>query len=81
LDLQTHRNKNPTTTTTRRKFGGSSRIKPFPRMIENWQLGFLLSNLGFFIFKTHFIKLGGRMAGQAIIFSIGIGQVSLRCWA
>jgi hypothetical protein len=33
-------------------------------MIENWQLGFLLSNLGFLIFKTHFIKLGGGWLGR-----------------
>jgi len=83
LDLITHRNKKPTTTTTtttRRKFGGSSRIKPFPRMIENWQLGFLLSKLGFFNFQNTFYQAWGRMAWQAIIFLIGIGQVSLRCW-
>jgi hypothetical protein len=81
MDLITHRNKKPTTTTTtRRKFGGSSRIKPFPRMIENWQLGFLLSKLGFLNFQNTFYQASGRMAGQAIIFLIGIGQVSLRCW-
>jgi hypothetical protein len=49
-------------------------------MIENWQLGFLLSKLGFLNFQNTFYHAWRKMAGQAIIFLIGIGQVSLRCW-